>query len=112
MPDAYSVMLALPDASRTQLAFISVHSWLLLLWRKRGNNLLKARVATQRVPQRIEFEVAVGRAPGNPQDGVTRRSCKLLNSRILIPNINSDSRSEIGQASYIECIDRHLINNC
>jgi hypothetical protein len=50
--------------------------------------------------------------PGLPGDGIVRRSCELLDSRIVIASVNGDSRSKISKASYIECVDRHLINNC
>jgi hypothetical protein len=83
------------------------------LWRQGGDDFLKAWVASQRVPYWIEFKVAVGRAkPGTTGDGIVHRSCELLHSRILIASVNSDSRSKIGEASDIECIDWHLINDC
>ena len=87
--------------------------WLFRLWRERGNNVLKARIAAQRVPHWIELEVAVGRAnPGTTRDWIMCSNCELFDSRILIASVKGDSRSKIGQPAYIECIDLHLINNC
>ncbi len=68
----------------------------------RSDNFFEARVAAQRVPHWIEFEIAIGRAkPGTTGDGILRRSCELLDGRILVASVDGDSRSNIGQSFYV-----------
>ena len=76
---------------------------LLLLYRcEGGDDFFEARIATQGVPKRQQFQVAVGEsARGTDGDG------KLLAGEIFITNPRSDHREVFDHSDSVNCIFFH-----
>src|SRR5213083_41249 len=76
--------------------------WSVRFWRQRGDNLLEAGVAAQRVPERQEFQLAIA-------DGTWRMDGdgQLLTGEILIANPPGDHRQVL---NHERTVDRILLN--
>jgi hypothetical protein len=58
-----------------------------LLWRERGDDFFKARIAAQRIPPRQQLQIAIAKRVGVPNCGG-----KLFAGEIFVANLRNDHR--------------------